>query len=146
MRPSILTNTGKSQYTVNTKDAPDTNICLLITFVYFVCLLPSLFRKGSNVCILPIPASRPKLYLRYIGDIFAIFDKYQDFTPFLNWIYALHRNLEFTVEVATSSLPFLDVNVKLRNIELELSVYRKLTNTNVIINFSPILLFNGKLD
>ena len=81
---------------------------------------------------------RPKLYLRYIDDVFAIFDKSQSYTPFFDFINALHRNLEFTVEVATNSLPFLDVNVRLGTDGVKLTVYRKPTNTNVILNFHAI--------
>ena len=81
---------------------------------------------------------RPKLYLRYIDDVFSIFDKSQDYVPFLNFINSLHRNLEFTVEVATNSLPFLDVNVVLGSQGVELTVYRKPTNTDVVLNFRAV--------
>ena len=81
---------------------------------------------------------RPKLYLRYIDDVFAIFDKSQSYTPFFDFINSLHRNLEFTVEIATNSLPFLDVNVELDTDGVKLTVYRKPTNTNVILNFHAI--------
>jgi hypothetical protein len=47
-------------------------------------------------------------------------------------------NLEFTVEIASDFLPFLDVQVKLEDDHFDLSVYRKSTNTNVLLNFNAI--------
>ena len=47
----------------------------------------------------------PKLYLRYIDNIFAIFSKDQDYEHFRNCINSPHDNLEFTAELATTSLP-----------------------------------------
>ena len=79
---------------------------------------------------------QPKLYLRYIDDIFAIFDESQSYDIFFNLINSIHNNLEFTVEVATTTLPFLDVNVKITEFSVDLSVYRKATNTNVLLNFN----------
>ena len=79
---------------------------------------------------------RPKLYLRYVDDIFALLCANQSYEDFFHFINRLHPNLEFTVEVATTSLPFLDVEVKLREDSVQLSVFRKKTNTNVILNFA----------
>ena len=81
---------------------------------------------------------RPKLYARYIDDIFAIFDGNQEYTQFFNYINSLHDNLEFTVEVATDSLPFLDVQVQLCDDHIDLNVYRKPTDTNVVLNFDAV--------
>ena len=81
---------------------------------------------------------RPKLYLRYIDDVFAIFDESQSHDTFLKCINCIHSNLEFTVEIATNSLPFLDVNVKINEFSVDLSVYRKPTNTNVMLNFNSV--------
>ena len=81
---------------------------------------------------------QPKLYLRYIDDIFAIFDESQSYDIFFNLINSIHNNLEFTVEVATTTLPFFDVNVKITEFSVDLSVYKRATNTNVLLNFNCI--------
>ena len=81
---------------------------------------------------------RPKLYTRYIDDVFAIFGDEQSYLDFFHFINSLHKNLEFTVEVASDYLPFLDVKVKLSEHDVELCVYRKDTTTNVILNFDAI--------
>ena len=87
----------------------------------------ALFEKQDDV--------HPKLYARYIDDVYAIFDAEQDYKEFFNTLNSLHPNLSFTVETATDSLPFLDVDVKLLPSGVETSVYRKPTNTNVMLNY-----------
>ena len=86
----------------------------------------------------------PKLYLRYIDDVFAVFDSKQQHDDFFSYINCLHSNLEFTVELATHSLPFLDVDVAISNDNVNLCIYRKKTNTNVLLNFGAITPFKWK--
>ena len=81
---------------------------------------------------------QPKLYLRYIDDVFVIFDEKQCYNDFFNFINGVHSNLEFTVELATDTLPFLDVNVELNDNDVQLSIYRKKTDTNVLLNFDAV--------
>ena len=86
----------------------------------------------------PPPVFFPKLYLRYIDDCFALFDNYSDIDRFLEVLNLMHCNLKFTVEVGTSSLPFLDVSVKIVDSTFETSVYRKKTHTGVFLNFLTV--------
>ena len=78
---------------------------------------------------------KPKLYLRYIDDIFALLHANQSYEDFFRFINTLHPNLEFTVEVATTSLPFLDVEVNLLDDSIELSVFRKKKKHQCLIEF-----------
>ena len=64
------------------------------------------------------PESSPKLYLRYIDDIFAIFDDDQSCTKFLEKLNTQHPNIKFTLEQAKSTMPFLNVEIKLTSINL----------------------------
>ena len=64
------------------------------------------------------PESSPKLYLRYIDDIFAIFDDDQSCTKFLEKLNTQHPNIKFTLEQAKSTMPFLNVELKLTSINL----------------------------
>jgi len=57
----------------------------------------------------------PKLYLRYIDDIFAVFEDKYSCTSFLNLLNAQHKNIKFTVEHASNTLSFLDVKIKINN-------------------------------
>ena len=78
----------------------------------------------------------PKLYSRYVDDIFAVFEDENSPKKFLNCINSLHPNLKFTMEKSIVSLPFLDVEVKLTDNDIETKVWRKPTHTNLLMNFS----------
>ena len=79
----------------------------------------------------------PKLYCRYVDDIFAVFDKQDAILEFLNLLNSQHPNLKFTKEQSVTSLPFLDVKVTINNAgEIETSVWRKSSNTGLMLNFS----------
>ena len=54
----------------------------------------------------------PSFYNRYIDDICAIFTNVDSVEPFLDFINNLHQNLKFTIEYATDSFPFLNVEMK----------------------------------
>ena len=55
---------------------------------------------------------KPTVYLRYVDDVFAIFDCNDTLVNFFNFINKLHPNLKFTLERANDTLPFLDVEAK----------------------------------
>ncbi len=85
----------------------------------------------------------PKFYTRYVDDVFAIFSNINDVTRFLNLLNSQHGNLEFTVEYAKETLPFLDVEVKLGN-KIETWLYRKSTNTGVLLNYNSMAPLSWK--
>ena len=78
----------------------------------------------------------PKLYLRYVDDVFAIFYDNLSIKKFLNLLNEQHSNMQFTMEKSMQALPFLDVHVQIRENELDLSVRRKETNTGILLNFN----------
>ena len=80
----------------------------------------------------------PKLYLRYVDDIFAVFDKDVPYDKFLSHINNQHPNIKFTVEKTINSLPFLDTEININGDNFESWVYRKPTNTGVVLNFNAI--------
>ena len=82
--------------------------------------------------------SHSKLYLRYVDDIFAVFPSDTDFMKFLDILNSQHKNLKFTFELGNSTLAFLDTNISIVNADFESWVYRKETNTNVILNESAV--------
>ena len=81
----------------------------------------------------------PKFYRRYVDDIFAVFENEKDRDVFYNHLNSAHKNLRFTMEnvdTASKSLPFLDTKISInQHDQFETRVYRKPTNTNVIMNF-----------
>ena len=77
----------------------------------------------------------PKLYVRYVDDIFAVFDKNVSFQLFLDHINQQHPNIKFTVEKSINNvLPFLNTKITLVGDHFESCIYRKDTNTNVLLN------------
>ena len=84
------------------------------------------------------PCFYPKIYLRYVDDIFAIFDDNLSITKFLNLLNKQHSNMQFTMEKSMQALPFLDVYVQIRENELDLSVWPKEANTGILMNFNAI--------
>ena len=49
---------------------------------------------------------KPKGYVRYVDDIFCVFEDESHITPFFDFLNSLHKNLEFTLEMGTSSYHF----------------------------------------
>ena len=82
---------------------------------------------------------QPKFYRRYVDDIFAVFSCEDDRDAFFQHLNNAHQNLSFTMEkinTSTNSLPFLDVEISItESEEFSTKVYRKPTNTNVMMNF-----------
>ena len=79
----------------------------------------------------------PKLYFRYVDDIFAVFDNSDYCTKFLDLLNSQH-NIKFTVELPSDTIPFLDVEIRLNVTGIDTWVYRKPTNTNLILNFNAL--------
>ena len=46
--------------------------------------------------------------------------------------------MQFTMKKSMQALPFLNVHVQIRENELDLSVWRKETNTGILLNFNAI--------
>ena len=79
-----------------------------------------------------------KINLRYVNDIFAIFDDNLSIARFLNLLNKQHSNMQFTMEKSMQALPFLDVHVQIRENELDLSVWQKETNTGILLIFNAV--------
>ena len=86
------------------------------------------------------PESSPKLYLRYIVDIFAIFDDDQSCTKFLEKLNIQHPNIKFTFEQAKSTIAFLDKEIKINTNKFDTWTWRKSYNTGLLLNFNAFCL------
>jgi len=80
----------------------------------------------------------PKLYLRYIDDIFVVFEDESSCTSFLNLLNAQHKNVKFTVEHSSNTLSFLDVEIKINDQGVGTWIWRKPTNTGLLLNFKAL--------
>ena len=92
-------------------------------------LIEKIFAEKSDGSLLP------KLYLRYIDDVYAIFDSNQNCDEFLSILNAQHLSVKFTVEKATDLLPFLDVEIKFDKFDFKTSVWRKPKYMGLLLNF-----------
>ena len=83
----------------------------------------------------------PKMYMRYVDDIFAVFPKDISHIPFLEHLNHLHENLKFTVEESQpeSPFPFLNVSIKINGENADTWVFRKNTDTGVMLNFNAVV-------
>ena len=86
------------------------------------------------------PSFAPDLYLRYVDDLFCVFQSHASLLRFLEFLNGLHQNLKFTYELGPDQLAFLDTYIRLPTDSdvVSSTVYRKPSNTNVILNYSAI--------
>ena len=84
---------------------------------------------------------QPKFYRRYVDDVFAVFQTEDDRDAFFDHLNRAHKNLTFTMETvntSSNSLPFLDAEVRINDTRFETSVYKKPTNTGVLLNYEAM--------
>ena len=90
---------------------------------------------------------RPNIYVRYMDDIFAVFDSDHERDSFLIALNSLHSSLKFTVEHEIDrKLPFLDVLVCRTPSKFMTSIYRKQTFTGNYIRWSSFCTKRRKLN
>ena len=82
---------------------------------------------------------KPKGYVRYVDDIFCVFEDKSQITPFFDFLNNLHKNLKFTVELGTDSLPFLNTRIEIDGSNFNSCIYRKPTHTGVFMNFTAVV-------
>lgn len=75
----------------------------------------------------------PRLWIRYVDDVFAICDK-EELEATLRELNGRHKNIKFTMEVEDEGkLPFLDLIIKRKDESLQFEIYRKPTHTQRFI-------------
>ena len=80
----------------------------------------------------------PALYVRYVDDVFCLFRKGVGHEEFMSRLNNLHADISFTVEIGGKVLPFLDTKIELTDNGFTSTVFRKSTNTDVILNYSSV--------
>ena len=80
--------------------------------------------------------NKPKLYLRYVDDILAAFEKEQDWLNFLNFLNNKHPNIKFRLEKQVNhSIAFPDVFISgIDNQNLTLQTHHKSTYMRLHLN------------
>ena len=98
--------------------------------------------KVENNLLTNPSIKQPKFNRRYVDDIFAVFHCENDRDALVLHLNMAHTNLSFTMEkikTSSNSLPFLDVEIAITGSkEFATKVYRKPTNTNVIMNYQAV--------
>ena len=93
----------------------------------FMCSLEENLEEESKI---------PNFYKRYVDDTFVIMPNTAEAYAFLDVLNSKHPALKFTMELATQDkLPFLGMNIIKSGTKLETSVYKKPTNTGLLLHF-----------
>ena len=93
------------------------------------CIEQKLFENKSDFL--------PSVYLRYIDDIYCVFDTKSANLEFLLVLNSQHAVIKFIIEKETNSksLTFLDVQIQLTDKGYDERVWRKPTNTGLLLNY-----------
>jgi hypothetical protein len=89
------------------------------------CLVANIFMGHLEVLAKETLPYFPRVWVRYVDDVFAVFNTNQDLTSFTNQINSFYPTIKFTTEVESNeNLPFLDVLVMRKNNKIEFDIYR----------------------
>ena len=78
----------------------------------------------------------PHFYRRYVDDTLMIMPDQSAAETFLGTLNDIHPQLEFTMELnINNKIPFLGMNISKVNNMLETSLYRKPTNTGLLLHY-----------
>ncbi|XP_068704025.1 uncharacterized protein [Montipora foliosa] len=78
----------------------------------------------------------PSLYKRYVDDTLARMPNTDAAADFLATLNGLHPSLKFTMELLSeNTIPFIGIQIIKNGTELETRVYRKPTNTGLLLHF-----------
>ena len=77
----------------------------------------------------------PPFYRRYVGDTLAIMPGLDVAESFLDVLNGLHSSIHFTMELSNNdSIPFIGMLITKNGNKLETQVYRKPTNTGLLLH------------
>ena len=78
----------------------------------------------------------PNFYKRYVDDTFSIMPNVETAEAFLSTLNDSHPSISFTMELATNGkLPFLGVEIVKHMSRLETKVYKKPTDTGLLLHY-----------
>ena len=78
----------------------------------------------------------PSFYKRYVDDTLATMPNIQAATAFLSTLNECHPAIQFTMEIAENNkLPFLGIMIEKSGCHLTTSVYRKPTDTGLLLHY-----------
>ena len=93
----------------------------------FMCHLEEKLTRGGLM---------PQLYKRYVDDTLARMPSVDAAAEFLSTLNGLHPSLTFTMELPVDNkIPFIGIEIVKNGTKLETQVYRKPTNTGLLLHF-----------
>ena len=88
---------------------------------------------------------QPHIWWRYIDDIFFIWEHGEDsLKQFIETLNACHPTIKFTAEWSKEDINFLDVNVRLKNRQLETDLHIKPTDIHQFLHSTSCHLYHCK--
>ena len=88
---------------------------------------------------------KPFLYLRYVDDIFAIWQhgehKLEQFHAYVN---SIHPNINLTLRLSATNIPYIDVSVSLHGTNIRTSIYTKSTDSHGTSNTKAFTQYTYK--
>ena len=60
-----------------------------------------------------------KILFKLVDDLFVVVDNSDHCTKFLDLLNSQHNNIKFTVELPSDTIPFLDVEIKLNETDID---------------------------
>ena len=111
------------------------------TVICCYSLTPSEHKKANAfLCSLEEKLERdnklPNLYRRYVDDTITAMPDVAGAESFLSTLNECHPSISFTMELASNNkLPFLGMEITKNGCQLSTSVYRKPTNTGLLLHF-----------
>ena len=107
-------------------------------------VLANIFMVELERAIIPSLSDKIKLWKRYVDDTIA-FVKTDEIKNVLSSLNSYYSNIQFTMEIEQNNqIPFLDV-LFIRNMETSsTTVYRKITSTDIYINWKSFAPNNWK--
>ena len=80
---------------------------------------------------------KPKIFCRYVDDLFCIFENQDEIQPFYDQLNSMHKDLTFTMQTCDEDkLPYLDTNVEIKDRRFSTTIYRKPSSTDTIMNYN----------
>ena len=93
----------------------------------FLCSLEEKLERDNKL---------PNLYRRYVDDTITAMPDVAGAESFLSTLNECHPSISFTMELASNNkLPFLGMEITKNGCQLSTSVYRKPTNTGLLLHF-----------
>ena len=89
---------------------------------------------------------KPRVYKRYVDDIFCLFDNKTQAMVFYHYINNQHLNIKFTFEEEDNNrLPFLDVLIDNNGQKITTSVFHKSTYTGLLTSYNSFVPLQYKI-